>query len=94
MKFLKDLSLDGRRVLIRADLNVPLNDAREITDDNRIKQFLPTLQYVLEKGGRPIVMSHLGSPEGKVVPSESLKPCASGRSRTDWRRDWGFRRNG
>jgi phosphoglycerate kinase len=76
MKFLKDLNLAGKRVLIRADLNVPLDANLTITDDNRIKEFLPTLKFVIEKGGRPIVMSHLGEPTGKGDPSLSLKPIA------------------
>jgi phosphoglycerate kinase len=76
MKYLKDLSLNGKKVLIRADFNVPLNDALEITDDNRIKQFIPTLKAIVEAGGKPIVMSHFGSPGGKVDPALSLKPCA------------------
>lgn len=75
MKELQDLTFNGKRVLIRADLNVPLNDKLEITDDNRIKQFLPTLQAVLKQGGRAIVMSHLGEPSG-VDPKYSLKPVA------------------
>jgi phosphoglycerate kinase len=76
MKNLQDVAVDGKRVLIRADLNVPLNEKREITDKNRIKQFLPTLKFVLENGGKPIVMSHLGRPEGKKDPAASLKPVA------------------
>lgn len=76
MKYLKDLDLKNKRVLIRTDFNVPLDDNQKITDDNRIKQFLPTLQYVLSQGGRPILMSHLGTPGGKVEPSLSLKPVA------------------
>lgn len=76
MKFVNDLSLKDKRVLIRADLNVPLNEAREITDDNRIKQMLPTLNYVLEQQGKPILMSHLGRPAGKGDPATSLKPVA------------------
>jgi phosphoglycerate kinase len=75
MRQLGDLECKGKRVLIRADLNVPLNEKLEITDDNRIKQFLPTLQAVLEKGGRAILMSHLGEPSG-VDPAFSLKPVA------------------
>lgn len=75
MRQLGDLECKGKRVLIRADLNVPLNENGEITDDNRIKQFLPTLQAVLEKGGRAILMSHLGEPSG-VDPLLSLKPVA------------------
>lgn len=76
MKLLSDVNLKDKKVLLRADLNVPLNDTQEITDDNRIKQMLPTLMYVLEQGGRPIVMSHLGRPAGKNDPAASLKPVA------------------
>lgn len=75
MRQLKDLQLKGKRVLIRADLNVPLNEALEITDDNRIKQFLPTLQHVLAQGGRAILMSHLGEPSGREAQF-SLKPIS------------------
>lgn len=75
MKELQDLTFNGKRVLIRADLNVPLDDKLEITDDNRIKEFLPTLQAVLKQGGRAIVMSHLGEPTG-VDLKYSLKPVA------------------
>jgi phosphoglycerate kinase len=56
MQQLNDLSFAGKRVLIRADLNVPLDEQLQITDDNRIKQFLPTLQTVLSQGGRAIVI--------------------------------------
>jgi phosphoglycerate kinase len=75
MKTLNDLNLQGKRVLIRADLNVPLDENRQITDDNRIQQFLPTLKFVLEKGGLPVVMSHLGEPTGRDE-AFSLKPVA------------------
>lgn len=77
MKTLQDLSLSDKKVLIRADLNVPLNDDLEITDPNRITQFVPTLQYILEQGGKAIVMSHLGSPNGVTEPKLSLKPVAN-----------------
>lgn len=77
-KSVADLPLRGKRVLIRADLNVPLDAGQHITDDRRITQFLPTLQHVLDAGGRAIVMSHLGRPTGK--PEEdarlSLRPVA------------------
>ncbi len=76
MKALSDLNLKGKRVLIRADLNVPIDENGTVTDANRITEFLPTLKYVLEKGGRAIVCSHLGSPSGKPEPSLSLKPVA------------------
>jgi phosphoglycerate kinase len=75
MQQFKDLSFAGKKVLIRADLNVPLNEQLEITDDNRIKQFLPTLQAVLSQGGKAVVMSHLGEPSG-VDPKFSLRPVA------------------
>lgn len=77
MKFLRDLDLTGKRVLIRADLNVPLDDNLQVTDANRIKEFLPTLQQILDAGGKPIVMSHFGDPGGKVEPTLSLKPVAA-----------------
>ena len=77
-KSVRDLNVRGRRVLIRADLNVPLDKECHVTDDRRIRMFLPTLEYVLKGGGRAIVMSHLGRPTGD--PAEdvkfSLKPVA------------------
>lgn len=78
-KSVADLPVRGKRVLIRADLNVPLDAAQHITDDRRITQFLPTLRHVVDGGGRAIVMSHLGRPSGK--PDEdaklSLRPVAA-----------------
>ena len=76
IKVISELDVKGKRVLIRADLNVPINEQLEVTDANRIKQFLPTLNYVLDNGGLPIVISHLGRPAGKAVPELSLKPVA------------------
>lgn len=71
----EDLELKGKRVLIRVDFNVPL-DGKQITDDTRIKAAIPTIKHVIENGGRAILMSHLGRPEGKVVPEFSLEPVA------------------
>lgn len=72
----QDLDLAGKRVLIRVDFNVPQDGEGRITDDTRIRAALPTIEYVLEQGGKPILMSHLGRPKGKVVPALTLKPVA------------------
>ena len=72
-KTLKDFDLYGKRVLVRADFNVPLKDG-EITSDVRIVEELPTIKYLLEKNAKVIVCSHLGRPEGKPNKKYSLKP--------------------
>ncbi|MCI1936204.1 MAG: phosphoglycerate kinase [Bifidobacteriaceae bacterium] len=77
MKTLKDLGdLGGKRVLVRADFNVPL-DGTTITDDGRIRAALPTLNALRQQGAKVIVMAHLGRPKGKVVPELSLAPVAA-----------------
>lgn len=76
MRFLKDIEVKDKRALIRVDFNVPINDELKITDDNRIKQALPTIKHVLEHGGKVILMSHLGQPT-KADPKFSLKPVAT-----------------
>lgn len=63
----------GKKALVRVDFNVPLNDKGQITDDTRIRGALPTLKKILGDGGSLIIMSHMGKPKGKVVPSLSLK---------------------
>jgi len=73
----RDLDVKGKRVFMRVDFNVPLNEAGEITDDTRIQSSLPTIQYILERGGRLILASHLGRPKGKPNPKMSLKPAAT-----------------
>jgi phosphoglycerate kinase len=73
---LKELYLNGRKVLMRVDFNVPLDKNSYITDDTRIKASLPSIQYILSQGGSIILMSHLGRPKGKPSPEFSLAPCA------------------
>ena len=75
MKFLDELALDGKRVLIRVDYNVPLK-GETIVDDNRIRQSLPTLRLALDRGASLVVCSHLGRPKGSPMPEFSLKPVA------------------
>ncbi|CAM0946613.1 unnamed protein product [Alopecurus aequalis] len=70
---LGEADLKGKKVFVRADLNVPLDDAQKITDDTRIRASIPTIKYLLEKGAKVILASHLGRPKG-VTPKFSLKP--------------------
>ncbi len=72
-----DLELDDKRVLMRADFNVPLDDEGKITDMNRIDAALPTIRHILEKGGRLVLMSHLGRPKGAPDARYSLAPVAA-----------------
>ena len=75
-KTVKDIQLTGKRVLVRVDYNVPMNDKGEITDFIRIEASLPTLHYLLDQGAAVILMAHLGRPKGKVNPKFTLKPVA------------------
>ncbi len=78
-KTVRDLTeeeMNGNRALVRADLNVPLDQNSEITDDTRIRAAIPTLRYLLDHGARPVVLSHLGRPKGKPTPKYSLQPVA------------------
>src|SRR6266404_9469078 len=71
-----DLPVQGKRVLLRVDYNVPLNEEGAITDDTRIKETLPTITYLLERGASLILCAHLGRPQGQPNPKYSLKPVA------------------
>lgn len=75
-KTVRDLDVAGKKVLVRVDFNVPLNDKGEITDDTRITASLPTIQYLLEHKAAIILMAHLGRPKGQVKPELSLAPVA------------------
>jgi len=76
MKTLKSLNLKEKKVLVRCDFNVPLDGKGLISDDSRIKETLPTIEYLIKKGAKVILMSHLGRPEGKVVNELRLNPIA------------------
>ncbi|MDA1142824.1 MAG: phosphoglycerate kinase [Planctomycetota bacterium] len=70
-----EIDVNGKRVLVRVDFNVPLNEDGSISDDSRIKATLPTIQNLLERGAKVILMSHMGRPKGEVVQSARLKPA-------------------
>lgn len=76
MKTIRDLELAGKRVLVRVDFNVPMDEQGNITDDIRIRMVLPTIQYILEQKGKLILCSHMGRPKGQRVAAFSLAPVA------------------
>lgn len=76
IKSVEDIDIKGKRVIVRCDFNVPLDDVLSITDEKRIVSSLPTIKYILNQSAKLILMSHLGRPGGKVVPEMSLAPVA------------------
>lgn len=72
-KTLDDMDLEGKRVLVRVDINVPVENG-QMTDDTRIRRLAPTVSDIIAKGGRPILLAHFGRPKGQVVPEMSLRP--------------------
>ncbi|HQL43946.1 MAG TPA: phosphoglycerate kinase, partial [Spirochaetota bacterium] len=76
IKYLDQINVSNKKVLIRADFNVPYDKNMNITDDTRITATLPTIEYCLKQNAIVILVSHLGRPKGKVVPEMSLKPVA------------------
>src|SRR5438477_7124065 len=74
---IQDLHLEGQRIFMRVDFNVPLSEnGRLITDDTRIRETMPTIEYVLRRRAKLILASHLGRPKGKPNPTMSLRPIA------------------
>jgi phosphoglycerate kinase len=72
----RDLPIKGKKIFVRVDFNVPLDENLNITDDTRVRASLPTIKYILENGGIPILASHLGRPKGKIDKRFSLTPVA------------------
>ncbi len=77
MQLIDQAQLNGKRTLVRVDFNVPLDDQRNVTDDRRIRESIPTIKYILEQGGFPVLMSHLGRPKSGPEEKFSLKHTIS-----------------
>jgi phosphoglycerate kinase len=75
-KSLRDIDVSGKKVILRVDYNVPLDENRNITNDNRIQESLPSINYLQQHGAKIIILSHLGRPKGKINPAFSLQPVA------------------
>ena len=70
-KTLDDMDLNGKRVLVRVDINVPM-EAGRVTDATRIEKIIPTIEDIIARGGKPVLLAHFDRPKGKVVPEMSL----------------------
>lgn len=77
MKSIRDFQVKGKRVLLRADFNVPMNESGQITDNIRIRMVIPTIKYLVEQGAKLVICSHMGRPKGQRVPEFSLAPVAA-----------------
>ena len=76
-KTVKDIDLKGKKVFVRCDFNVPMDENQKITDNRRIVAALPTIKYLIEQNCKVILASHLGRPKGEVKPEFSLAPVAA-----------------
>jgi phosphoglycerate kinase len=77
IRYIDQLPIEGKRVLMRVDFNVPLTKSREVSDDSRIRAALPTIRYALDKQAKVILCTHLGRPDGKPDPKYSVEPAAT-----------------
>ena len=75
-KTIRDIDLKGKKVFVRCDFNVPMDENQNITDNRRIVSALPTIKYLIEQNCKIILSSHLGRPKGEVKPEFSLAPVA------------------
>ena len=75
-KTIEDVNVSGKRVLVRVDFNVPMDDNKKITDENRIMGALPTINYLLKHGAKVVLCSHMGRPKGEFNMKYSLAPVA------------------
>ena len=80
MKSIRDINFAGKKVMLRVDFNVPVNEQGEITDDTRIRESMPTIEKLLTDGAAIIIMAHFGRPKNGFDPSLSLAPVAKKRS--------------